>query len=960
MTLRSKDPAMGPKNTSQNRLVKIWRLLIGGWSGKSEGGLNGWIIFGLHYSALLPRLLIAVAFFGLFAGLDSLFVWFKFTWLDWSCAQSLALLAVAGYASLLGLRFVVSIAESAELKDFCRAVAAMWLPIAVMALAAYLLFVNDQGRELGLGLMDTEVTWVTRVRTSALCLVLFYWALSAWLSARIGLSRTFEHPKKHQVLLFWGPRLVGVLAHFLAAWSLSCAALKDSEFTHTVPNVLLVLVAPSAILLAILFVWFLDHGVISRRNRSHAAQRASARRNMWVVVGLGVVFFSFLRWWPEPLPTGLLPGTLTISISAIVFLTLISWFRRRVPRGLDAQAEARISWKCGLTLAAIMFSGTVFIWFTPVGVGQLFGSLIIAFFAFGSFLVAANLLDLIAEAVAQDCKGRGFKAVHRRAVWCAFLGLLVLPGLLMSFRNYHRVRLCVPQCNVATDHNQRPKVAEAALAWYRQAKPVYDAIKPGEPVPLFIIATAGGGIRAAYWTATVLETLEKELGPEAIQHQYPDAGKAAADGLMRHLLFAISGVSGGSVGSAAYIAEVDDHAVNKSRPVQPTSYLKADLLAPGLASLAFIDIPSNFLPDFGQIDRGDALETGFESARTRKDDPGRLLSRSFLSFFPKLGAPQAEVTWRPAVLFNATHQGTGRRIITSNLKIDRDTFVDSYDALNLLGSDMRLSTAAHNSARFTYVSPAGNLIPATPPAGKPDPTDGKQLSFVDTLIAYPRKLYDWLTPNSNSHGFVIDGGYFDNYGAQTAFELASKAIEAIGKDKIRPVILQISSDPTMEVSTLVRQRCRRNGEDGEFLAAPPEEGRIVSLVNELSAPLKGIMSVRGAHGFAAVTSLAHLCCEDSSAASHPASIESGKAAPAATKRVFVHLAMCQAATNDKRKPINPPLGWALSKATRDKFEKLFERCDNDKELEKLKEALGVKSNEATQTEAYSNPKPDRS
>jgi hypothetical protein len=696
--------------------------------------------------------------------------------------------------------------------------------------------------------------------------------------------------------------------------------------------------------------------VISKRR--DAAQRPSDRRNMWVVVGFGVVFFSLLRWWPQPLPTGFLPGTLTISISAIVFLTLISWIRRG-HRKLDAQAEARTSWICGLTLAAIMFTGTVFIWLTPAGVGQLFGSLIIALFAFGSFLVATNLLDLIAEALAEDCKRRGFEAVHRRAVWCAFLGLLVLPGLMMSFRNYHRVRLCVPQCDVATDHTQRPEVAEAAVAWYDQAAPVYRALGREGPVPLFIIATAGGGIRAAYWTATVLETLEKELGPEAIQRQYPNAGKAAADGLMRHLLFAISGVSGGSVGSAAYIAAVDDHAVNKSHPVQPSSYLKADLLAPGLASLAFIDIPSNFLPDFGQIDRGDALEAGFESARTRKDDPGRLLSRSFLSFFPK-----TELTWRPAVLLNATHQGTGRRIITSNLKIDRHTFVDSYDALNLLGSDMRLSTAAHNSARFTYVSPAGNLIPATPPAAKPDPTDGKRLSCVDTLIAYPRKLSDWLAPNSYSHGFVIDGGYFDNYGAQTAFELASRAIKAIedarGKDKIRPVILQISSDPTMEVSTLVRQRCGRNGEDGEFLAAPPEEGRTMSLVNELKAPLMGIMSVRGAHGLAAVTSLAHLCCEDSSVASHPASIEGSKAAPAATKRVFVHFAMCKAATNDERKPINPPLGWALSKATRDKFGELFERCDNGKELEKLKEALGVKSNEAMQTESYSNPKPDRS
>jgi hypothetical protein len=496
-------------------------------------------------------------------------------------------------------------------------------------------------------------------------------------------------------------------------------------------------------------------------------------------------------------------------------------------------------------------------------------------------------------------------------------------------------------------------VTEAALAWHQQAKRAYRKHHPTtEPVPLFIIATAGGGIRAAYWTATVLQKLEElDDGQNAGAGNTPDE-----DGLMRHLLFAISGVSGGSVGSAAYIAALHDHAVRR-RPVEPTSYLEADLLAPGLASLAFKDIPSNFLPDFGQIDRGEALERGLESAR--KDDPDRLLSRSFLSFFPKIGSPQAELTWRPALLLNATHQGTGRRIITSNLKIDRDTFVDSYDALNLLGSDMRLSTAAHNSARFTYVSPAGNLIPATPPPGTPDSADGKQLSFVDTLIAYPRKLYDWLTANSNSHGFVIDGGYFDNYGAQTAFELASRAIEAIGKDEIRPVILQISSDPTMEVSTLVRQRCRRNGEDGEFLAAPPEEGRIVSLFNELRAPLMGIMSVRQAHGFSAVTSLAHLCCEDSSAAPNSASVLSGKATSAATKRVFVHLAMCKAATDD-REPINPPLGWVLSKATRDKFGKLFERCDNKREWNRLKEALGVKSNEATQTEVYSNPKPGRS
>ena len=728
--------------------------------------------------------------------------------------------------------------------------------------------------------MDATVTWF---QTGALCLVLIYWALSAWLSARIGLSWSFPKLEQHQVLLFWGPRLVGVLAHFIAACSLSSAALKESNFTDTGPNVLLAFAAPSAILLAILFVWFLDHAVLS--HRSSASQRAHARRKMLVVAELEAVLFVLLG----------------------------------------------LAWWLGLI--------------TPMGVGHLFGSLIIAFFAFGSFLVGANLLDLTADALARDCKRRGFTAVHRRAVWWAFVGLLAMPALLMSFRPYHRVRLCEPKpslnlCMPASatgaSYNKRPTVTEAARAWYKQAEPIYHALHPGQPVPLFIIATAGGGIRAAYWTATVLEELEKQLGSEAIKSQNVTAGKIpASDGLMPSLLFAISGVSGGSVGSAAYIAAVHDHLTN-GQPVKPTNYLKGDLLAPGLASLAFIDIPSNFLPDFGQIDRGEALERGLE-----RDGP---LSRSFLSFFPQIESSQNSLRWRPALLLNATHLETGRRIITSNLHIDPTIFVDSEDALDILKSDVRLSTAAHNSARFTYISPAGNLVAA---ADNREPAP-------DNLVA---RLKAGLKINSSiSHGFVIDGGYFENYGAQTAVELAReavKAIEAIDGAKIRLVILQISSDPTMvENETLVRQRCA--GNDGKFRESY-RSSRSLSLINELRAPLIGIMSVRGAHGFAALNSLASLCCEDPSAAHRREQqsqntlgdsndVDHGTIS-AAAKRVFVHLAMCEAATKEH---INPPLGWVLSEATENKFEKLFEKCGNAKEWATLKEALGGTLNEPKQ------------
>ena len=73
--------------------------------------------------------------------------------------------------------------------------------------------------------------------------------------------------------------------------------------------------------------------------------------------------------------------------------------------------------------------------------------------------------------------------------------------------------------------------------------------------------------------------------------------------------------------------------------------------------------------------------------------------------------------------------------------------------------DIRLSTAAHNSARFPIVSPAGEIR-------------NRQHQIVDR---------------------IVDGGYFENYGALGAMELA-QAIRAI-EPKLAPFVLVISNDP---------------------------------------------------------------------------------------------------------------------------------------------------------------------
>jgi hypothetical protein len=460
---------------------------------------------------------------------------------------------------------------------------------------------------------------------------------------------------------------------------------------------------------------------------------------------------------------------------------------------------------------------------------------------------------------------------------------------------------------------------------------------------MLIVATAGGGIRAAYWTATILETLEK-LRWNAVAGASSD--KPPTESLLRNLLFAISGVSGGSVGAAAYAAAVHDHEVSGT-DVKPTTYLQSDFLAPGLASMVFIDGSANLLPDFGQIDRGQALELGFEAAsRTAKDDDG-LVSHRFLSFFPTMDEVARMKSWRPALLLNATHQETGRRIITSHVKIERGVILDSYDALQVLNADVRLSTAAHNSARFTYISPAGNLSSATNP--------------------------------KHNRGYVIDGGYFENYGAETALELARKAIEAIDpghQNKVKLVILQISSDPTLNKDrTLVRVRTQ--GDDCVVSSFEPQavksdpadranylelidpvlgnknegEGYVLPSANELSAPLVGIMSVREAHGTIAAEELASSICQgkgkvqealQNSFQRNVADSTTGSTKTEGTQDQphFAHMAMCEV-SKDGKPGISPPLGWVLSDRTRNQFKDILNDCGNPQELTRLESALGV-------------------
>jgi hypothetical protein len=242
---------------------------------------------------------------------------------------------------------------------------------------------------------------------------------------------------------------------------------------------------------------------------------------------------------------------------------------------------------------------------------------------------------------------------------------------------------------------------------------------------------------------------------------------------------------------------------------------------------------------------------------------------------------------------------------------------------------------------------------------------------------------------------MIDGGYFENYGALTALELARAArLELINETPgVKLVMLMISSDPGLkQAHELVR--IKEAKDHGSCLVSVAEREEAVgsqkadetpnylsldkrkvlnALVNEFIAPFQGIKNVREAHGNRAAAELAvEICAEFRNPTSGPtaatpptsqgsalpqpsaaspqiqtastldkAKNESVKqSAPAAASQqrpYFAHLAMC---TEGSPPPVQPPLGWVLSSVTREAFQKLLDQCDNGTELEQLEIALG--------------------
>ena len=278
----------------------------------------------------------------------------------------------------------------------------------------------------------------------------------------------------------------------------------------------------------------------------------------------------------------------------------------------------------------------------------------------------------------------------------------------------------------------RPTLAQHWQAWQAAC---------GAHTRPVVVAVSGGAARAALWGAAVLAEIDRQA-----------EGQDAA-------IFAVSTVSGGSLGAAAYLsvrAAVPPRPAGSAAACQLPPALQApfkiyaeelgaaDAIGPLLAGFVLSDVPRSLIGWAPSLlgapmrggDRAAALERAFEANAERAARHAGLLPMPLDAPYLSLAGPAM-----PLWIGLATERDTGGRVLVTQVRGGGHDwpFEGAADLLAQLGADIPISTAVNATGRFPFLEPSG----VTPPM-----------------------------PTMKAGLVLIDGGYYDQSGMETALELA--------------------------------------------------------------------------------------------------------------------------------------------------------------------------------------------
>jgi hypothetical protein len=425
-------------------------------------------------------------------------------------------------------------------------------------------------------------------------------------------------------------------------------------------------------------------------------------------MAIGLIWTAFLGESNGPGVRG------ALILGAVLVLTIGGAFLRVVIRrrsdGRDHEADRLMFDQMQRASFAVVVAFGVLVAFVRVSPAQFIGPVaIFCLFGIGLSVILTWLTD----------------HTHRSHIpWVSGLVGLALLWSILDWNDNHRLDMDLQGTPVAA-----PGVSFDR--WLEQRREGH-----GGEFKVYVVAAQGGGLYAAYHTAYFLARAQ-DMNPDFANH-----------------LFAISGVSGGSVGAAVFHAILNSENNEKKCPREKGTchvervreVLRQDFLSPVAASLLFPDFTARFLPfPVSGLSRARAMEAGFAVAlEAAGADPDA----------PLLGSWEPEGAKGPLLLFNTTDVNTGDRMVMTPLEsihgdlagAGQGNGLEPVETMaELLGcaagepcQSPRLLSAALVSARFPIVTPAARM------------------SVGNTERRY------------------VDGGYFENSGVETAEDLLSE------------------------------------------------------------------------------------------------------------------------------------------------------------------------------------------
>lgn len=328
-----------------------------------------------------------------------------------------------------------------------------------------------------------------------------------------------------------------------------------------------------------------------------------------------------------------------------------------------------------------------------------------------------------------------------------FLLVVFVVAIGFAFPNFQHHKVDMVKYNQPYD---RINVDDHIQGWLKKKVPRYIQNNPDKKFPIWLISGEGGGSRAGFWFTRCMLAIDSMNNFQFKDH-----------------IYAMSTVSGSSVGGAALLSYWDYHQNSPSKMKQQVSSSMArnifhnNYLSSAIYSILIRDFVKQlfpFRPWVGEEDRNywlqqeeaffiqHALENQgkedpykfFRQSLPQKEDNHFQVFKPYLSYYyDSTGQYNYDF---PILLSNATLVQKGKRALVSPLKFDDRDFVDAFDINQFIekeypGETLTLGEAANLSELFPFFSATAVL--------------GDSIALGD-------------------------GGYFENLGLTAIYELKRK------------------------------------------------------------------------------------------------------------------------------------------------------------------------------------------